>query len=192
MMRKSLILLVLLAISFTPLNLTFSAEERAAAGKMEVGGDIYASYHSYKATAITTFTLMPRVGLFVMPGLEVEPKILILFKNISPHGNREDSSKTDIGGMLSLAYHFELKRGSKFIPFVFGGIGFVNHAGDVGEDDEVTLVMPDVGLGLKAFLTNSALIRMELFYQHLSNAYGKKDREVNEGGLRGGVSIFLN
>ena len=191
MKKVSLITMVLFVASFVPLNFAFSAGERTGEGRIEVGGDFYFTYGSYKATSTTAVAVTPRIGWFGVPHLAMEPKFLVLFQNISPPGAGEDSSITDYGLILNTAYHFEWRAESAIVPFIFAGIGFINHSGDVGEADEPSMILPDAGVGIKVFFTNSALLRAELFYEHISNAYGEKDREVDGGGLRAGMSIFV-
>jgi hypothetical protein len=196
MKKVSMIIMILVAVSFVPLNFAFSAGEKTAKGRIEVGGDFgfdrsSVSYDGLDITS-TTISVMPRIGYFVIPKLAIEPKLMIV--NTSESSDPEifeNYSATHLGAVLNVAYHFEGKGESKYVPFIFGGFGFVSHSGDVGEADEMTMILPDLGGGIKIFVTNDALIRGELFYTRSSNAGGVKDADGSDFGLRAGVSIFV-
>lgn len=80
----SLVPVVLLAMSYLSLSLAFSAEERTAEGRMELGGDFYFTYTSYNAISTTNIVFMPRICYFAVPRLAMEPKFLVVHQNISP------------------------------------------------------------------------------------------------------------
>lgn len=183
-------LIVLLTASSLPLGVAFPAGEKTAQGRTELGGDFYFVHSSYDNGSITNLTISPRVGWFIAPGLALEPRFLMAHQTVSPDGG-EDYSVTDFGTIFNVAYHFEGTSGSHYVPFLFGGIGFVTHGGDVGAADEMTLILPDIGGGFKFFITDHALLRTEFFYQHVSNALGWEDVDADEFGLRAGVSIFV-
>ncbi len=172
------------------MGVVFPAGEKTAQGRTELGGDFYFVHSSYEDGSITQLIISPRVGWFVGPGLALEPRFLMAHQTESPEGE-EDYSVTDFGAIFNVAYHFEGTSGSDYVPFLFGGIGFVTHGGDVGVADEMTLIFPDIGGGFKFFITDHALLRTEFFYQHVSNALGWEDLDADEFGLRAGVSIFV-
>lgn len=191
MKRVSLIIMILLVAAFIPMNFAFSAGDKTAKGRVELGGDAYFTHTSYSDTyydfSETSIGVMPRVGYFVIPRLAIEPRLLVAHSSESNH--EYDYSWTDFGVIFNGAYHFE--NTVSYVPFVFGGFGFVSHSGDVGDADEMTLIMPDVGGGIKFFFSNDGVLRVELFYQRLSNADGMKDVDANDFGLRAGVSVFV-
>jgi hypothetical protein len=193
MKKVSLIIMILLAVSFVPLNFAFSQGEKTAKGRIELGGNVNFTHESYKyksesAGSETDLTIMPRVGYFVIPKLAVEPTLLIMH---SSWGDGTSYSVTNFGALLNVAYHFEGKSEAKFVPYVIGGAGFLSHSGDVGENNKMSLIAPHVGGGIKFFFTNTALIRVELFYEHVTNEAGEKDYKADEFGLTAGVSIFV-
>ena len=190
MKKVALMIIILLLVSFVPLNFAFSAGERTAKGRVEVGGDISFIHNSYDGGSITQMSIMPRIGYFVIPKLAVEPKLLVSHFSVNPEYG-DDYSTTDFGAIFSAAYHFEGASENQYVPFIFGGLGFISHSGDVGDADEMTMIMPDIGGGIKVFFTDDALLRAELFYQHVSNANGVKDADADDFGLRAGVSIFV-
>jgi hypothetical protein len=190
MKKVSMIIMILLAVSFVPLNFAFSQGEKTAKGRIELGGSISFTNTSYDGGSIREISLMPRIGYFVIPKLALEPQLLIQNYSVNPEVG-EDYSETNFGGIFNAAYHFERKSESKYVPFIFGGFGFISHSGDVGTADEMTMILPDVGGGIKVFVTNDAVIRAELYYMRVSNALGVKDLDASEIGLRAGVSIFV-
>jgi hypothetical protein len=183
-------LLALLLASSVPLGSAFSAGDKTAEGRTELGGDLYFIHSAYEDGSITTLTVSPRVGFFIGPGLALEPRLLLVHQTVSPGGGG-DYSATDFGAIFNVAYHFEGASGSNYVPFLFGGIGFVTHGGDVGSADHMTLILPDIGGGFKFFFTDHALFRTEVFFQHVSNASGLEDVDADEFGIRAGVSIFV-
>jgi hypothetical protein len=155
-----------------------------------LGGDFYFTHTSYENYSTTNLVFMPRVGFFVSPGLAIEPRFLIIHQSVDwEYGG--DASATDFGMIFNLAYHFEGKSESDYVPFVFGGVGFVTHSGDVGSADELTMVLPEIGGGVKFFFSKYALLRAELYFQNVTNANGYEDNDATEFGLRAGVSIFV-
>jgi hypothetical protein len=190
MKKVSMIIMILLAVSFVPLNFAFSQGEKTAKGRIELGGSISFTNTSYDGGSIREISLMPRIGYFVIPKLALEPHLLIQNYSVNPEVG-EGYSETNFGGIFNAAYHFERKSESKYVPFIFGGFGFISHSGDVGDADQMTMILPDVGGGIKVFVTDAAVIRAELYYMRLSNASGVKDLDASEIGLRAGVSIFV-
>jgi len=192
MKKGSLRLMVLLLSLFVPLNFAFSQGEKTAKGRIELGGNIDFDNTSYEHFSTTSISITPGLGFFVIPKLSLEPKLLFQHYSVNwESGFFEDYSTTHFGALFHVVYHFEGSSESKFIPFIFGGAGFASHSGDVGEADEMTMILPDIGGGIKVFVTNDAVIRSALFYQHTSNAGGVKDADANDFGLRAGVSIFV-
>ena len=186
---KKIISLLLVIFVFALFSAAF-AQEKTAKGRIELGGSVVFDHASYDNGSITDITIMPRMGYFIIPKLALEPTLLMENYSVDPDGG-DSYSATDIGALLNVAYHFEGQSGSKFVPFIFAGLGFVSHSGDVGAADEMTMIMPDLGGGIKYFFTDNALIRAEAFYQRVSNANGVKDADASEFGLRAGVSIFI-
>ncbi|MFH1335629.1 MAG: outer membrane beta-barrel protein [Candidatus Zixiibacteriota bacterium] len=184
------VICIMLAVLVLSAFSTAFAQEKTAKGRIELGGSVVFDRTSYDNGSITDITIMPRMGYFIIPKLALEPTLLMENYSVDPDGG-DSYSATDMGALLNVAYHFEGQSGSKFVPFIFGGIGFVSHSGDVGAADEMTMILPDLGGGVKIFFTDNALIRAEAFYQRVSNANGVKDADASEFGLRAGVSIFV-
>ena len=192
MKKLSLMIVILLVAAFVPLNFAFSAGEKTAKGRIELGGTVDFTHTSYENYSSTDISILPGIGYFVIPKLSLEPKLLIQHSSYSYESEfLEDYSATHFGAILHAVYHFEGAGGSKYVPFLFGGAGFASHSGDVGEADEMTMILPDIGGGIKIFVTNDAVIRAALYYQRASNAGGVKDADASEFGIRAGVSIFV-
>jgi hypothetical protein len=190
MKKVSLLIMILLAASFAPRKPALSAVDKTAKGRIELGGSVSLNYTSYENYSIRVISIMPSLGFFVIPKLALEPRFLLLHESTS-HSVLPDYSATDFGAIFNVVYHFEGKGESDIVPFIFGGLGFVTHSGDVGGADQVTMVLPDIGGGFKVFFTNEATMRAELFYQRVFNAHGWKDVDADELGIRAGVSIFV-
>ena len=190
MKKVFLMLLVLFLASTMPLGSTCFAGDKTDQGRTEFGGDFYFVHSAYEHVSVTNLTISPRFGWFISPGLALEPRFLLVHQTINPEGGN-DYSATDFGAIFNVAYHFEGRSESHYVPFLFAGIGFVSHFGDVGPYDEWTMILPDMGAGVKFFFTDHAVFRAELFYQHVSNALGLEDLDADEFGLRAGVSIFI-
>jgi hypothetical protein len=198
----AILLAVFVLVSFSTV---FAAEaEKTAKGQIEIGGMLSAYmwsesysgddefYTEYKGTDVM---LYPSVGYFVIPKLEIEPKLLVNFSSYKPKKDGKTSSMTNLGGILNVAYHFEGAMDSKVIPFVFAGVGILsNSAKDYGEtvkDLKTTLIAPDAGVGIKYFITERGTIRVEGYIQRLDKAEGIDKLVETDFGLRGGITLFL-
>ena len=185
------VMMVLALVVLLPFSLASSAEEKTAKGRVELGGNVGFTHSSYEGGSITDIAVMPRLGYFVIPKLELEPTLLVSNTSYSPDGG-DSYSGTEFGLIFNVAYHFESASESKLVPFIFAGLGFASYSGDYyGDDTEMSMIMPDVGGGVKYFITNSALIRGEAFWEHVTNESGMKDNDADHFGIRAGVSIFV-
>ncbi|MGB8658181.1 MAG: acyloxyacyl hydrolase [Candidatus Zixiibacteriota bacterium] len=199
MRRIGFVIVILLVASLVPLSLAFSTgnskaasggDEKTAKGRIELGGGVDFTHYSYDAGSATYIAVMPRVGYFVIPKLAIEPTLMIINSSTSPKEG-DSYSTTDFGAQVNVAYHFEGTSDAKYVPYLIGGLGFVSYSGDVGDNNNMSLVAPYLGGGIKYFFTNAALVRAELFYEHVSNAGGVKDAKADDLGLTVGVSIFV-
>ncbi|MGB8658182.1 MAG: outer membrane beta-barrel protein [Candidatus Zixiibacteriota bacterium] len=198
-MRKvGSIIVVLSLVALVPFSLVFSAgkskaasggEEKTAKGRIELGGGVNFTHTSDDAGSATDIAVMPRVGYFVIPKLAIEPTLT--FENISASPKQGGStSATFLGAQVNVAYHFEGTSEAKYVPYVIGGLGFLARSGDVHPQNP-NLVAPYLGGGIKYFFTNAALVRAELFYEHVSNAGGVQNAKADDLGLTVGVSVFV-
>ena len=194
MKKLGLIITVFVMVILVPLTFAFSAPakktssgsvEKTAKGRIELGGNVDFSHQSYDGGSGSGLTIAPRVGYFIKPKWELEPTVLI------SHSSMGDYSSSSFGLLFNVAYHFEKRSDAKYLPYVIGGLGFISYSGDVGNNDNMSMVLPHLGGGIKYFFTNTALIRTELFFEHVTNAGGAKDANANDIGLTAGVSIFI-
>jgi hypothetical protein len=194
MKKVGLIVIVLLLVGLVPLSLAYSAGkkkssgssvEKTAKGRIELGGNIDFSHQSFDGGSASGLTIAPRVGYFIKPKWELEPTLLV------SHSSFGDCSSSSFGLLFDVAYHFEKNKDAKYLPYVIGGLGFKTYSGDVGNNDNTSLILPHLGGGIKYFFTNTALIRTELFFEHVTNSGGAKDSDSNDFGLTAGVSIFI-
>lgn len=194
------LLTLFLVFSFLLLCSSLYAQEmRLNKGQVELGGDVGFGMTSYSwedgdffIDNTSTITFYPRVGYFVIPNLEIEPRLIFNYVKWNYEGEgTEDESFTTLGAILNLVYNFEME--GKVIPFVFGGLGFQSYSSDPepDEDYETTMILPDVGAGIKAFLTDNGVIRAELFYERHDKASGVDKLTTNNFGIRAGFSVFL-
>jgi hypothetical protein len=191
MKKLCVVTVILMLVVLLPLAITSLAGELTAKGRVELGGDMSFTYFSYKDGSVTDVSIMPRVGYFVIPKLEVEPMLMITSTSYNPDEG-ESFSGTVFGALLNVAYHFEGANSSKLVPFVFAGAGFASYSGDYyPKDSKTALVAPDAGAGIKYFITNSAVIRGQGFYEHVTNDGGIEDNTVDDFGVSVGVSIFV-
>lgn len=190
---------ILLAVFVLALFSSAFAQEKTAKGQIEIGGTISAytwseSYDGTKVLSGTEFMVYPSVGYFVIPKLELEPKLLVNYSSEKPKGGKT-SSTTNLGGIFNVAYHFEGAIKGNAIPFVFAGIGILSNSaksdGETVKDLKTTMILPDAGVGLKYFITEKGVIRAELYYQRLDKAYGVDKLVETNIGLRAGITLFL-
>jgi hypothetical protein len=195
---KKVVSLILVVFVLALFSSSF-AQEKTAKGQVEIGGTVsfYVSSESYdgnKAGSGSEFMVYPSVGYFIIPKLELEPKLLIVYSSWKPEGGKT-SSTSNFGGILNFAYHFEGATQGNMVPFVFAGIGVLSNSekidGETVKDLKTTMILPDAGGGIKYFITEKGVIRAEVFYQRLSKAYGVDKLTESNIGLRAGVSLFL-
>ncbi len=133
---------------------------------------ISGGYHNYSSESSSgsssAFLISPRLGFFVVEGLELEPEILFMV------GSGDMVYK--VNGNIS--YNF-INEG-KGIPFVLAGYGLANTVPFFN----VPLVRTDFGVsvlnlggGVKAFLSEDVAIRFEYRYQKFTG----EGEEVNLG-----------
>jgi hypothetical protein len=193
MKKVGLIVTVMWMVILVPLTLTFSATkktssgsvEKTAHGRIELGGNIDFDHQSFDGGSASGLTIAPRVGYFIKPKWELEPTLLF------SHSSYGDFSYSSVGLLCDVAYHFEKNKDAQYLPYVIGGLGFQSYSGDVGDNDNTSLIFPHLGGGIKYFFTNTALIRTELYFEHVTNSGGAKDADANDFGLTAGVSIFI-
>ncbi len=107
------------------------------------------------------FLISPRVGFFVVKGLELEPEILLM-------AGSGESPVYVLNGLIS--YNF-LSVAGKGVPFLLVGYGIANttpffNVPMVQHDFTVSVL--NLGGGVKAFLTEDVALRFEYRFQKFS------------------------
>ena len=161
-------LLLLLAIGIAT---AFAPAQPREGKKLEM--TLSGSYQNYssgsESQSTGAFLLSPRVGFFVVGGLEIEPEVIALFASgADPVYN--------LNGLLS--YNFPAVGNAA--PFVVIGYGIANtvpffHVPLTKMDFTVDVL--NIGGGVKVFVTEDVALRLEYRYQGFSGqgstvAYG--------------------
>lgn len=187
------VLVVLVALCFLVLSSNLFAQMKTKKGQIELSGSASFSTSSFSwkgdsEGSITEVAFYPGFGFFVVNKLEIEPKLAFISVSVNPEGG-ETITLTDFGGILSLSYNFEGE--SNLLPFIFAGIGFQTHSITDVKDLKTSMILPEVGAGVKAFFNEKSALRVEAFYSHTTNALGIEDETANSFGLRVGFSVLL-
>ena len=184
----------ILALTFILIFFTNSlAVERAQRYKLELGGDFSFSYDNYEqpvfeAWSVTSLSLTPRFGFFVNRNVQLEPELSLSYISI----DFDSGSNLDIlnlGFLFRLAYNFIPYE--KTFPFVFVGIGMSANSTTGAQDEPTTIVAPEIGLGLKAFIGRSSALRMAIKFVHEENSLATEDLDNNSLRFSAGYSVFL-
>ena len=125
---------------------------------------ISGSYQNYSSGGSSessgAFLISPRLGFFVVEGLELEPELLAMF-----------GSGSDPVYMLNGNISYNFISGGKGVPFLLIGYGLANtvpvfNVPAIKTDFKVDVL--NVGGGVKAFLREDIAIRFEYRYQKFS------------------------
>jgi opacity protein-like surface antigen len=138
-------------------------------GRIELGVQIGGGFSLAGTTRETTeFAFLPRLGYvfaqqeYFLPGsFEIvgEPTYLTVFQHQTVH----------VGGLAALL-KYNVRTGSRWIPYLVGGVGvsFASHR--VPHHGTSFNFTPEGGLGLQYAVTPRSLLGVEWHLQHLSNA----------------------
>ncbi len=160
-------------------------------GAIEIGGNVFfisssLSYEGHSEGSVSYFLLAPRFGFFKTDNFEIEPQLL--YGRVSEDPEYDSSYSFSVyGGIFSFSYNF--KTSSNIVPFVFAGVGFLGYSGE--GDFQSSAIAPDAGVGMKSFISQKGALRLELFYQNMTNYMGIQDLKASNFGFRGGFSVFL-
>ncbi|MDH4222187.1 MAG: porin family protein [candidate division Zixibacteria bacterium] len=193
------VLIVLVSLFFLVLSSNLFAQMKTEKGRIELGGSagFYTSSVSYDGEhqfSETEFSFYPRMGFFIIDKFEIEPQLVFKTYSFNPEGG-ESGTVSHFGGIFSLSYNFE--GNGSMVPFVFAGIGVLTNSITDEEDIKASLILPEVGVGLKAFFNNNWAFRSEAFFNHMTNGgrlgfgyTGLEDLKNNTFGFRLGFSVF--
>jgi len=171
--------------------------ERAQRNKLELGGDFSFSYDNYDQLgfdqgSITSFSLTPRFGFFVGRNVQLEPEMTLNYVRDVSFG--DDFEILRLGFLFRLAYNFIPHE--KTFPFVFLGMGLIGNSNSGVSNEETTFIMPEIGMGIKAFVTRSSALRIAVKFVHEENSLdflGSPFLNVDNNSLQisAGYSVFL-
>jgi len=125
----------------------------------------YQNYSSGSSSGSSgAFLLSPRLGFFVIEGLELEPEVIVMF-----------ASGSDAVYMFNGNVSYNFISGGKAVPFVLLGYGIANtvpvfNVPITRTDFSVNVL--NAGAGVKAFLKEDIAIRFEHRYQKFSGEGG--------------------
>lgn len=146
------------------------------------------NFNGHKVADGTNIFLGVNLGFFVADKLELEPGIILINSTYNPVVG-SSTTETHLGGIFALAYNFDT--GSPAVPFIFGRIGFLTNSITDETDLKTSMILPDVGGGIKFFISSKAALRTEIYYNHMTNLLGEKDWNQNLFGLRAGLSVLF-
>lgn len=136
----------------------------------------------------TTLELQAGLGYFFTSNWELIGNLLIEHFGIDTEAG--DGSTTDFGLLVDALYHFNTS--GSMIPFVGAGIGFVNHGGDVADDeDDTTLIVPELLVGLRWPFRDVVSLNLTGGFRHEESPFGLEDGSGNAFFLNFGFSFFL-
>jgi outer membrane protein W len=144
-----------------------------------------------QSSKYTSVTLLPVVGCLLTNNVEAEIAPIIAIASSKPAGASKSDTETHLGALLRGAYHFGGE--SNIVPFVFvgGGILTNSYTGAPSDQKKVSLILPEGGVGVKAFASENTAIRMEAYVRNTLNSGGTKDLHELEIGARAGLSFFI-
>ncbi len=146
------------------------------------------NFSGHKVADGTNIFLGVNLGFFVADKLELEPGIILLSSTINPEFGQSET-ETHVGGIFALSYNFDT--GSPAVPFIFGRIGFLTNSITDETNLKTSMILPDVGGGVKFFISPRAALRTEIYYNHLTNLLGVEDWDQNLFGFRAGISVLF-
>ncbi|EQB63254.1 MAG: hypothetical protein RBG1_1C00001G0833 [candidate division Zixibacteria bacterium RBG-1] len=183
---------ILMAVFILMFCLDALAVERAQRNKLELGGDFSFSYDNYDQLgfdqgSITSFSLTPRFGFFVGRNVQLEPEMSLAY--VSDQSFGDDFEVLRLGFLFRVAYNFMPHQ--KAFPFIFFGIGMTGNSISGVSNEATSIVAPEVGMGVKAFIGRSSALRVSVKFIHEENSLGIDDVDANSLNISAGYSVFL-
>jgi len=128
-----------------------------------------------------------RLGVFLFKGLELEPELSLTIP--------EESEDTGILVLGNISYNFSVSE--RVLPFVLAGIGYGNAVPALGWawDVEEKVIPVNFGAGVKAFVGDSAAIRLEYrftkFYEADQGLFKTEGDVRTDHNFFVGISLFF-
>lgn len=174
------------------LSLNVLAVEKFQRLKLELGGDFSFSYDNYDQLgfdqgSITSFSLTHRFGFFVGRNVQLEPEMSLTY--VSDQSFGDDFEVLRLGFLFRVAYNFMPHQ--KAFPFIFLGIGMTGNSISGVSNEATSIVAPEIGMGVKAFIGRSSALRLAVKFIHEENSLGIDDVDANSLNISAGYSVFL-
>ena len=171
---------------------SFGQPREGSAIEMSLSGTYQHTSSGSGSKGTGAFIISPRVGFFVLKGLELEPEVVCMF-----------SSLNDPVYILNGNVSYNFISGKRGVPFVLVGYGIANTIPFLGVPFTRTsfaIKVLNVGAGLKVFLKEDVALRVEYRFQTFTgegeeSSYGyysyshKVDIEVHT--VQFGLSVLL-
>jgi len=128
----------------------------------------YQHYSSDNSDGTSAFLLCPRVGVFLIEGLELEPEFTLM-----------TVSQGDPMYMVNGNVSYNFRAAGKGVPFLLIGYGLSNtvpvfNVPMVRTDFSIGVL--NIGAGVKIFITDDVAVRLEYRYQNFS---GESEPSIN-------------
>jgi hypothetical protein len=124
------------------------------------------SLYDFTSGDLNAFFITPRLGYFVITGLEVEPELMFMF---TPGSHPVYILNSDV------SYNFNTNK--KGVPFVLVGYGIANRYPIIKKDFAVGVL--NVGVGVKFFLEEGPTVRLEYRYQKFSLSSSRDEVRIH-------------
>jgi len=122
------------------------------------------SYQNYSSESSSgssgAFLISPRLGFYVVQGLEIEPEFLVML-----------SSGSDPVYVLNGNISYNFLSAGKTVPFILAGYGLANTVPFFGVPllrTDFTVGVLNLGAGIKAFVKEDIAVRVEYRFQVFS------------------------
>jgi hypothetical protein len=148
------------------------------------------------ATSATTFTLAPRVGYFVIKGLEVAVDFTYISTTNKEDGKEKGSTIQTIPG-IDLAYYLTQTKGLKkmgLFPYAHFGLGYAmssDKAGSTTTDSSGVKLTPGIGMAWAFGKAKGGVVKLGIDYQMLTQADDKEKNGFDFSSFRFATSFGL-
>ena len=149
------------------------------------------------ATSATTFTLAPRVGYFVIKGLEVAVDFTYTSTtNKDKDGKEQGSTSQTIPG-IDLAYYLTQTKPLKkmgLFPYAHFGLGYAmssDKAGSTTTDSSGVKLTPGIGMAWAFGKAKGGVVKLGIDYQMLTQADDKEKTGFDISSFRFATSFGL-
>lgn len=126
----------------------------------------FQSYSVDDNDATSAFLLTPRIGVFLIQGLELEPEFTLM-----------TVSSGDPMYMVNANVSYNFRTSGKSVPFLLVGYGFSNTFPIFNlpvTRTDFTIGVANAGAGVKIFIADDVAVRLEYRFQYFS---GEGDRQ---------------